>query len=192
MLVSTENLTSVLNWPHYPLKIFKENGIVKKAPFYSRWTNMIHRCYGDGKHAKWYKNRGIKICREWLDDYWLFHEWCVSTYEKGKTLDRIDNNGPYSPENCRWATQKQQMLNSRRHTKDKLNAVKKAKAGWWKHIDNTFGNPKTRKSKICSSCGKRKLNSHYHKRKAAGDGLMAYCKPCATVNRRKYKYASNE
>jgi hypothetical protein len=64
----------------------------------------------------WYYNygaRGISICDEW-SDFAVFREWALgSGYQKGLELDRVDQDGPYAPDNCRWANRIQQCLNKR-------------------------------------------------------------------------------
>ena len=84
--------------------------------FYKTWTDMIRRC--TNHKATGYKNyggRGITVCDEWLD-VTNFVAWCEETYPniKGYSLDRIDNDKGYSPENCRWADVTTQILNQRK------------------------------------------------------------------------------
>jgi predicted ATP-grasp superfamily ATP-dependent carboligase len=61
-----------------------------------------------------YGGRGISIIKSWVDDFECFKGWAESNgYHEALSLDRIDNNGNYEPTNCRWATQKEQMRNTR-------------------------------------------------------------------------------
>lgn len=82
---------------------------------YKVWGTMKRRCSTDKEDS--YRNygaRGISVCDEWMNDYAKFKEWAIkSGYKKGLTIDRIDVNGNYCPENCRWLTKKQQSRNKR-------------------------------------------------------------------------------
>ena len=86
-----------------------------KHRFYDTWRQMLQRC-NNPKHKDYkdYVARGITVCKEWLDVA-NFVAWAEKTYPntKGVSLDRIDNNKGYSPDNCRWATQSVQALNQR-------------------------------------------------------------------------------
>ena len=83
--------------------------------FYQTWYDMKYRCYNTmSKDYKHYGARGITVCEEWLD-VTNFVAWCEETYPniKGYSLDRINNDKGYSPENCRWADKTTQQLNQR-------------------------------------------------------------------------------
>lgn len=86
---------------------------VHEERLYRIWCNMKSRCYNK-KFPKYktYGNRGIKICEEWVKNYKEFKKWAFANgYEKELSIDRINNDGDYCPENCRWATAHQQCVN---------------------------------------------------------------------------------
>ena len=71
------------------------------------YQNMKLRC-----NRTTYKQKGITICKEWLEDFHAFKSWALQNgYKDDLTLDRIDNNKGYYPENCRWVTMKVQNNN---------------------------------------------------------------------------------
>lgn len=82
---------------------------------YSIWKSMKGRCYCvNWKPYKRYGGRGVKVCDDWRNSYEAFKNWAMSHgYADDLELDRIDVNGDYTPENCRWITHHEQTLNRR-------------------------------------------------------------------------------
>ena len=81
--------------------------------FYQTWYDMKYRCYNTKRREyKWYGARGITVCEEW-QDVTNFVAWAEKTHPnvKGVTLDRIDNDKGYSPDNCRWTDATTQCVN---------------------------------------------------------------------------------
>lgn len=106
----------------------RKHGYCKKERLYGVWLNMRERCYNPNSNRyKNYGDRGITICKEWKDDYVNFRNWCLNNgyaeniRDSGRnnlTIDRIDNDGNYSPDNCRWVTNKENCLNKQNSLTD--------------------------------------------------------------------------
>lgn len=88
---------------------------LRKTRVYRCWTAMNCRCNSNNEKVKpHYKDKGITVCEEWKD-FLVFYEWAINNgYADNLTLDRIDVNGNYCPENCRWTTAQVQSINTSR------------------------------------------------------------------------------
>lgn len=92
------------------------NEYARKMRLYRIWSEMRYRCSKPtNKDFKYYGGRGIAVCAEWLYDFTSFREWAMSAgYQDDLTIDRIDVDGNYCPENCRWVTMSEQNKNHRK------------------------------------------------------------------------------
>jgi hypothetical protein len=94
---------------------------LSKSRVYKIYRSMIQRCYNPNAHAyEIYGGRGIKICDEWIDKkegFVRFYNWSMNNgYSDNLTIDRINVNGNYEPNNCKWSTMKDQQNNKRTNT----------------------------------------------------------------------------
>lgn len=103
-------------------------------PLYNKMRNMKKRCYNpNSKDYKDYGARGIKICKEWLDDFNTFYDWAIeSGWKDGLTIDRIDVDGDYEPSNCQWQTRAEQNRNQRKTKYVEINGDSKLLGDWAK------------------------------------------------------------
>lgn len=88
--VDGELVVNIAHWSNQKLRII--------------FGGMKDRCYNPScKDFRWYGEKGIKICKEWMDNPKLFENWSLSNgYQDGLTIDRINSDKDYSPDNCRW------------------------------------------------------------------------------------------
>lgn len=129
------------NW--HPIVRISPNGGPrnKHRASYSRlyrvWQGMKRRCNNkNSSHYKDYGGRGITVCDEWATDFQAFRNWAMQAgYDENApsgtcTIDRIDNNKGYSPDNCRWLTIKEQANNRRNNVLYEIDGVQKTPLQW--------------------------------------------------------------
>lgn len=99
---------------------------------YHTWQQAKDRCYNkNNKDYQDYGGRGIAVCQEWKDDFIAFYDWATENgYRDDLTLNRVDVNSNYTPDNCRWLTIKQQNRNKRNNKNYTINGETKCLAEW--------------------------------------------------------------
>jgi hypothetical protein len=142
--VKTSKLTSgvIISCGCLNYSTTSENKIVHgmaNTIIYKRWAGIKGRCCNPKNHAyKDYGGRGIKICDEWKEDFVAFYSWAMENgYNENLSIDRIDVNGNYTPDNCRWVTSIEQQNNTRHNILLTVNGVTHTVAEWAKIVGVT-------------------------------------------------------
>lgn len=101
------------------------------TPTYNIWSGMKDRCNNlNNANYIYYGGRNIQVCKRWLDSFSNFLEDMGERPTNQHSLDRIDNNGSYTPENCRWATAKEQANNTRNNRYISFDGETKTLSQW--------------------------------------------------------------
>lgn len=135
-------------------KYKKDDRLCLRYRFYA----MKQRCYNPNNASyKRYGKRGITVCQEWFDNPEAFIEWALAHgWKRELQLDRTNNDGSYSPENCRWVIPQVQSRNRR----DNITDFEKG-------------------TRICYSCGEEKPLEEFHRAHQEAEGRRYNCKKCA-------------
>lgn len=102
------------------------------------WVSMRRRCTDRNSEPDYgrYGGRGIRVCDEWREDFEAFHKWATTSgYADNLTLDRIDNNCGYSPDNCRWVSRGIQNNNRRSNRLVTFRGETKTLADWARELN---------------------------------------------------------
>lgn len=113
---------------------------VQNVRLYHIWYGMLERCRNE-KNSFYhrYGGRGISVCNEW-NDYEQFSIWAIDHgYKDGLSIDRINNDGNYEPNNCRWITKKQQHYNTSQCRYETIDGVTKCVAEWAEEYGMRYG-----------------------------------------------------
>ena len=114
---------------------------MSKTRLYREWASIKRRCYA--KSLPSYKNyggRGIEVCDEWKNSFEVFRDWALTNgYSDDLTIERIDTNGNYCPENCTWIPFNQQQGNRRTCYSFEHNGETKNLADWCRNLDLSYG-----------------------------------------------------
>lgn len=105
---------------------------MKNTRLYQIWIGMKDRCNNpSNKRYDRYGGRGISVCEDWQEDFIKFYNWAIDNgYQESLTIDRIDLNGNYGPNNCRWATWREQANNTSRNVSIELNGENHTLSEW--------------------------------------------------------------
>lgn len=114
---------------------------LSNTKIYGIWNAMRNRCYyKKGKAYKNYGGRGITVCDEWKNSFETFYKWAMENgYKDGLSIERMDNNCGYSPDNCKWINKGEQAQNRRRNYSVTINGVTKNLTEWCKEYNIDYG-----------------------------------------------------
>ena len=86
---------------------------LRKHDLYKTWINIKSRCYNsNNSHYKYYGKKGIGMCDDWKNNFKSFYDWAINNgWKRGLSIERIDNNKQYEPQNCKWIDMSNQSQN---------------------------------------------------------------------------------
>lgn len=112
---------------------------MKNTPEYRTWSHLKARCYNkNDKSYPRYGAKGIRVCERWLESFENFYQDLGPRPGPEYSIDRIDSKGPYSPDNCRWATQKTQANNKSDNVNITFNNKTQTLAQWAEELGFTY------------------------------------------------------
>ena len=123
---------------------------MSKSRLYQEWAGIKNRCiYGTVECYKYYGGRGIKMCDEWVNSFENFRDWAFQNgYQDNLTIERIDVNGDYCPDNCKWIPQSEQNNNTRRCVIITYNGKTQNLNDWCKELNLDYKRVHNRLNKL--------------------------------------------
>lgn len=117
----------------------------RNTRLYRIYYAMINRCYriNNANYIN-YGGRGIVVCDEWKHNFEAFYNWAINNYKEGLTIDRIDHDGNYEPDNCKWITYKEQNNNKRNNIKITYNGKTQTLKQWADELRVNYSTLKSR------------------------------------------------
>lgn len=121
-----------------------------KTRLYKLWVGMKTRCYNQNRKSyKYYGAEGKAVCDEWKDSFKAFYDWSMSNgYQDNLTIERIDNSKGYSPDNCKWATMKEQSNNTRRNHLIEYKGKKQNLTQWAEELNINYNSLESRVNRL--------------------------------------------
>lgn len=112
----------------------------KDKRLYTIWKSMKQRCYNpNNRYYKDYGGRGITMCNEWLLSYYAFETWAfLNGYKENLSIDRIDVNKGYAPNNCRWVSWIVQNNNTRKNKYITYKGKTQSMADWCRELNLNY------------------------------------------------------
>lgn len=156
---------------------------------YFAWRAMRSRCYNpkDPSYAH-YGGRGIRVCKKWLNDYDAFYV-DMGDPPAGMSLDRVRNNGHYTPTNCRWATVTEQLNNQRRNRRISYKGVTQTLTQWARAIGVPSDrlHARLRRMSVERALSAKQLRSWQHGTRAGYEGHGCRCGLCKESNNLRHR-----
>jgi hypothetical protein len=121
--------------------IYAQHGMSNNK-VYNVWRQMRQRCSNkNNKYYYIYGGKGVRVCDAWENDFICFYKWAMANgYKKGLTLDRIETDGNYEPNNCRWVDVKANSNNKNNNLALTINGETKTLKQWAEHYGVDYAN----------------------------------------------------